>query len=311
MADIRVRASRLRGIAVPTELVPLAIDEFPAIAVAAACAQGETLITGAEELRVKESDRIAAIANGLAALGIAVEALPDGLRIQGGRFRGGVVESHGDHRIAMAFSLAALRADGAGADSRLRERRHLVSGLCRAHARPRPGHRGSVSEAPVVTIDGPGGAGKGTVSLLLARRLGWHYLDSGALYRLVAVAAARDGIDIDDGDALARRVPGLRIEFRVLADALQVLLDGVDVTAAIREEACARAASRLAVHARLRAALLPLQRAFARPPGLVAEGRDMGTVVFPQAPLKIFLTASAEQRARRRWLQLSAGRRRC
>jgi len=111
VADIRVRASRLRGIAVPTELVPLAIDEFPAIAVAAACAQGETLITGAQELRVKESDRIAAIANGLTALGIAVETLPDGLRIQGGQFHGGVVESHGDHRIAMAFSLAALRAE--------------------------------------------------------------------------------------------------------------------------------------------------------------------------------------------------------
>lgn len=162
-----------------------------------------------------------------------------------------------------------------------------------------------MSEAPVVTIDGPGGAGKGTVSLLLARRLGWHYLDSGALYRLVAVAAARDGIDIDDGDALARRVRQLRIEFRVLADALQVLLDGVDVSAGVREEACARAASRLAMHVPVRAALLPLQRAFASPPGLVAEGRDMGTVVFPQAPLKIFLTASAEQRARRRWLQLS------
>jgi 3-phosphoshikimate 1-carboxyvinyltransferase len=113
VADLRVRASALRGIAVPPELVPLAIDEFPAIAVAAACATGETLITGAEELRVKESDRIAAIAGGLAALGIAVEALPDGLRITGGRFRGGVVDSHGDHRIAMAFSLAALRADGA------------------------------------------------------------------------------------------------------------------------------------------------------------------------------------------------------
>jgi len=112
VADLRVRASALRGIVVPTELVPLAIDEFPAIAVAAACAQGETLITGAQELRVKESDRIAAIANGLKALGIAVEALPDGLRIQGGRFHGGVVDSHGDHRIAMAFSLAALRADG-------------------------------------------------------------------------------------------------------------------------------------------------------------------------------------------------------
>ena len=104
-----------------------------------------------------------------------------------------------------------------------------------------------MSEAPVLTIDGPGGAGKGTVSLMVARRLGWHYLDSGALYRLVAVAAARDGIDIDDGDALARCVPGLRIEFRLRTDTLQVLLDDADVTAAIREEACARAASASAV----------------------------------------------------------------
>ncbi|MFZ5492540.1 MAG: (d)CMP kinase [Pseudomonadota bacterium] len=162
-----------------------------------------------------------------------------------------------------------------------------------------------MSGAPVLTIDGPGGAGKGTVSLLLARRLGWHYLDSGALYRLVAVAAARDGLDIDDGEALARAVAHLEIEFRLSADALQVWLDGADVTTAIRAEDCARAASRLAVHAPLRAALLPLQRDFARPPGLVAEGRDMGTVVFPHAALKIFLTASAEQRAGRRWAQLS------
>lgn len=163
-----------------------------------------------------------------------------------------------------------------------------------------------MSAVPVITIDGPGGAGKGTVSLWLARQLRWHYLDSGALYRLLALAAARDGLDLDDGAALARAVAQMKIEFRLHADTLQVLLDGADVTAAIREEACARAASRLAVHAPVRAALLPLQRAFARPPGLVAEGRDMGTVVFPDAALKIFLTASAEQRARRRWLQLSA-----
>ncbi len=160
--------------------------------------------------------------------------------------------------------------------------------------------------APVVTIDGPGGAGKGTVSLLLARRLGWRYLDSGALYRLMALAAVRDGIDLGDDAALSARVPKLRIDFRLVGDRLQVLLDGADVSGAIRQEACARNASRLAVHAGTRAALLPLQRAFVRPPGLVAEGRDMGTVVFPDAPLKVFLTASAEQRARRRWLQLSA-----
>ena len=160
--------------------------------------------------------------------------------------------------------------------------------------------------APVVTLDGPGGAGKGTVSVLLARQLGWHYLDSGALYRLLALAAQRDGVDLDNDAALSACVPTLRIAFQLHDDRLQVLLDGADVSRAIREESCARNASRLAVHAGVRARLLPLQRAFARAPGLVAEGRDMGTVVFQDAPLKVFLTASAEQRAHRRWLQLSA-----
>ena len=117
-----------------------------------------------------------------------------------------------------------------------------------------------MSGAPVLTIDGPGGAGKGTVSLLLARRLGWHYLDSGALYRLVAVAAARDGLDIDDAEALARAVAHLKIEFRLSADALQVWLDGADVTTAIRAEDCARAASRV----RFSAFITPASKASAR-----------------------------------------------
>jgi 3-phosphoshikimate 1-carboxyvinyltransferase len=112
VADLRVRSSKLRGIHIHRDLVPYAIDEFPALFIAAACAEGETLLTGAEELRVKESDRIQAMADGLSALGIEVETRPDGIRIQGGRFRGGEVESHGDHRIAMSFAMAALRAEG-------------------------------------------------------------------------------------------------------------------------------------------------------------------------------------------------------
>lgn len=112
VADLRVRSSKLRGIPIPPELVPLAIDEFPAIFIAAACAEGETLLTGAEELRVKESDRIQVMADGMSVLGIEVETRPDGIRIQGGRFSGGEVESHGDHRIAMSFAMAALRSSG-------------------------------------------------------------------------------------------------------------------------------------------------------------------------------------------------------
>jgi 3-phosphoshikimate 1-carboxyvinyltransferase len=112
VADLRVRAAPLRGVAIPPELVPLAIDEFPVLFIAAACAEGETVLTGAEELRVKESDRIQVMANGLTALGIAARATPDGIVIRGGALRGGAIDSHGDHRIAMAFAIASLRAHG-------------------------------------------------------------------------------------------------------------------------------------------------------------------------------------------------------
>ena len=134
VADIEVRPARLRGIAVPERLVPLAIDEFPAFFVAAACAEGETVVTGAEELRVKESDRIAVMAAGLAALGVANEVRADGLRIQGGPIGAGTVDSRGDHRIAMSFAVASLRASGPDRDPGYGERRDVVPGLHRARA---------------------------------------------------------------------------------------------------------------------------------------------------------------------------------
>lgn len=153
---------------------------------------------------------------------------------------------------------------------------------------------------PVVTIDGPSGSGKGTVAALLARNLGWHILDSGALYRLVAFAALRSGVDFADSGALAAIARTLPVAFREG----RILLDGEDVTTAIRSETAGNNASRVAAVPEVRAALLEWQRDYAKPPGLVADGRDMGTVVFPQAPVKIFLTASAEERARRRYNQL-------
>ncbi|PZN27888.1 MAG: (d)CMP kinase [Proteobacteria bacterium] len=162
-----------------------------------------------------------------------------------------------------------------------------------------------MAEVPIITIDGPSGSGKGTIARRVADALGWHLLDSGALYRLVAHAGHLRGLHPADEPGHARLAETLDASFETTADGGErVLLDGRDVTAAIRTEACGGGASRVAAMPAVRAALLERQRAFARPPGLVADGRDMGTVVFPGAALKIFLTASAEERARRRYKQL-------
>jgi cytidylate kinase len=157
---------------------------------------------------------------------------------------------------------------------------------------------------PVITIDGPSGSGKGTVSRMLARELGFHFLDSGALYRLLALAATRRGVPLDDEAGLAALCGELDILFPADAAADLVLLDGEDVTQEIRTEAAGSGASRVAALPAVRTALLRRQRDFRIAPGLVADGRDMGTVVFPDAQAKFFLTASAEERAERRYKQL-------
>lgn len=164
----------------------------------------------------------------------------------------------------------------------------------------------AASQIPVITIDGPSASGKGTVSRMLAQELGWHMLDSGALYRLVAYSAHQKDIALEDVAALAKAAAGLDVVF-VAADGdaeTRVMLEGDDVTLPIRSELVGNAASKVAAIPEVREALLERQRNFLQAPGLVADGRDMGTVIFPQALLKIFLSASAEERAKRRYNQL-------
>ncbi len=162
-----------------------------------------------------------------------------------------------------------------------------------------------MSNIPVITIDGPSGAGKGTLSQLLAKKLGYHLLDSGALYRLLALFASNNAIDIEDESALVMAAENLDVVFTTGAESSQILLQGVNVTQAIRAEAISMKASVVAASLPVRAALLERQRNFLVLPGLVADGRDMGTTVFPDAPYKFFLTASAEARGARRFKQLT------
>ncbi|RRV12778.1 (d)CMP kinase [Stutzerimonas xanthomarina] len=165
-----------------------------------------------------------------------------------------------------------------------------------------------IKPVPVITIDGPSGSGKGTVAALLAGKLGWNFLDSGALYRLLAFAARNHGVDLTNEEALKVLAEHLDVQFGAARDGhgMIIILEGEEVTEAIRNESVGAGASQVAALPVVRTALLQRQKAFREAPGLVADGRDMGTVVFPDAPLKIFLTASAEERARRRFLQLKA-----
>ena len=161
------------------------------------------------------------------------------------------------------------------------------------------------SPVAVLAVDGPSGSGKGTVCRMLSTRLGWHLLDSGALYRLTAVAGSRAGLDADDRAGHAAVAIRMAVVFAVTAQGDErIVLDGQEVTGLVRAEQTGQGASRVAAWSEVRAALLARQRSFAEPPGLVADGRDMGTVVFPAAPLKIFLTATPDERARRRYNQL-------
>jgi len=267
-------------------------DAAMTLAVAALFADGRCVLRNIASWRVKETDRIAAMATELRKLGATVEEGSDWLAVTPApTFRAGAaIDTYDDHRMAMCFSLATF----GGVPVTINDP-HCVN-------KTFPGYFDAFAEitAPVIAIDGPSASGKGTVAERVAAALGYHYLDSGSLYRLTALAALRAGVALDDEAGVAALAGGLPASF----EGGRVLLAGDDVTDAIRSEEVSAGASKVASLPAVRSALLARQRAYRRFPGLVADGRDMGSVVFPGAAAKVFLTASAEARAERRYKQL-------
>jgi 3-phosphoshikimate 1-carboxyvinyltransferase len=287
----------------PLKAIDLDCNHIPdaamTLAVMALYADGTTTLRNIASWRVKETDRIAAMACELRKLGAAVEEGADFIRVTPPvQWRSAAIHTYDDHRVAMCFSLAAFNPTGLPV--------RILDPKCVAKTFPDYFEalfeltQAQTADIPVICIDGPTASGKGTLASLTAHRLGYHYLDSGALYRLTAYAAGRAGVSLDDAAGVAAVAAALPVRF----SGELVLLAGEDVSDAIRTESAGMAASQVSVHAPVRAALLALQRGFRQLPGLVADGRDMGTVIFPDAALKVFLTASARCRAERRHKQL-------
>jgi 3-phosphoshikimate 1-carboxyvinyltransferase len=301
--DSRPNALRISRGVWPLLAIDLDCNHIPdaamTLAVMALYADGTTTLRNIASWRVKETDRIAAMACELRKLGAGVEEGTDFIRITPPRqWQTAPIATYDDHRVAMCFSLAAFNP------ARLPVR--ILDPKCVAKTFPDYFETlFSVAQTdsrliPVICVDGPTASGKGTLAALLAQSLGYHYLDSGALYRLTAFAASRAGVALEDEAGVAALARSLPVRFQ--GD--RVFLGTEDVSDAIRSEAAGMAASRVSVHPAVRSALLALQQAFRQLPGLVADGRDMGTVIFPDAALKVYLTASARHRAERRHKQL-------
>lgn len=315
VADLVVRGGTLRATDIGGDEIPALIDEIPVLAILASRAEGTTRITGAEELRVKESDRIRALVENLKAVGVEVEELPDGLEITGTDAPlSGKVRTHHDHRIAMAFGVLGasgghtLQVEGAsivdvsfpGFWELLREVSEAPASTApRTEPAPPPGQGG-----PVITLDGPAGSGKSSTAREVARRLGFRHLDSGALYRGLTVALREAGIPEEDWPGLERaHLEAIPLRLVPAGESLELRLGERILGDEIRDPEVTARVPVLAGLPAVRGWLLGMQRSAARWGGLVADGRDMGTVVFPDARLKVFLTADLGERARRRYLQ--------
>jgi 3-phosphoshikimate 1-carboxyvinyltransferase len=320
--DIRfVEAARIMGASIrsgpgwldvqrgrwPLQAIELDCNHIPdaamTLAVMALYAEGTTRLTGIASWRVKETDRIAAMATELRKLGASVQEGADFIAVTAPQqWQAAAVHTYDDHRMAMCLSLAAFNPE--------RQSVRILDPQCVAKTFPDYFETlfGVVSadpdRVPVITIDGPSASGKGTLAGAVAAALGYELLDSGALYRATGLAAQAAGVSPDDEAAVAPLAANLALRFGHGAEAGRTWLGDQEITEALRMESTGALASRVSALPAVRAALHALQLAFRRPPGLVADGRDMGTVLFPQARLKVFLTASAAQRAERRYKQL-------
>ena len=302
--EIRRGAWPLKAIDLDCNHIP---DAAMTLAVMALYADGPSTLRNIASWRVKETDRIAAMACELRKLGATVEEGADYIRIAPlATFQPAAIHTYDDHRMAMCLSLAAFNRLNPAGDGEHAVPVRILDPKCVAKTFPdyfetlfsvvaaRP------ADIPVLTIDGPTASGKGTLSACVADRLGYHTLDSGSLYRVTALAARRAGVSADDEAGLAAIARSMALRF----EGVRVLLAGEDVSDDLREEAVGTMASQISAWPLVRAALFDLQCGFRQLPGLVADGRDMGTVIFPDARLKIFLTATAAARAERRLNQL-------
>ncbi len=292
----------------PLKAIELDCNHIPdaamTLAVMALYAQGTTTLTNIASWRVKETDRIAAMATELRKLGAAVEEGADYIRITPpatpADWQAASVHTYDDHRVAMCFSLAAFNP--AELPVRIEDPKCVAKTFPDYFESLFSLATTSVNNIPVICVDGPTASGKGTLAAVLAKALGYHFLDSGSLYRITALAALKAGLSLNaaHAEAIAALVRKAVIEFREG----RVWLDGLDVSDVIRTEEAGMNASKVSTLPQVRQALIDLQHGFRQLPGLVADGRDMGTVIFPAAPLKVFLTANAGRRAERRHKQL-------
>jgi 3-phosphoshikimate 1-carboxyvinyltransferase len=298
---IRRGAWPLKAIDLDCNHIP---DAAMTLAAMALYADGTTTLRNIASWRVKETDRIAAMANELRKLGASVVEGADYIQVAPpaglGQWKAGTIHTYDDHRIAMCFSLAAFNP--AGIPVRIEDPKCVAKTFPDYFETLFSVSQADTVNIPVLCMDGPTASGKGTLAAVLAEKLGYHFLDSGSLYRITGLAATRAGIPLDVAhqQQIADIVRTLPIRF----EGSRILLASEDVSDAIRTEDAGMDASRVSAFPMVREALVDFQRSFRKLPGLVADGRDMGTVIFPDAPLKVFLTASAVCRAERRYKQL-------